>query len=463
MNAIGEAGSGNGNAARNGGEDSPAERSGSAESGRRMGRTNTLGKYVLRRCLQLVPTTFGVLLLTFLLFHVVGGSPAEVVLGQHAGPASLAAFDAKYGYDKPLFFGHWADSRALNPEAGLAANRVVKPLFPLDSGEWRLVFPPASQAAVTALELAGPDGVSTQTVSHAEAGEHAAGRKPVFSVPDGATCTGVLIAGAGVADNAAEIRGVKLQRATKHFFDSQFVHYLWSLLRGDFGDSTAYGMKVVDVLKAGVMPSLTITVPILFGGTIIALFLAMTAAVWRGKAQDKAVLFGSTLVMSVNYVVWILAGQFFLSYKLRLFPIWGFENWTYIILPVIIGILSGLGRDIRFFRAVILDEMGKPYVRTALSKGLSRRRVLWGHVFRNSLIPVVTYVSLSIPYLFTGSLLLESFFGIPGLGGVSLNAVNSADMATVRAVVILGALLYQIVNLVTDLCYAWLDPRVKLS
>jgi len=104
----------------------------------------------------------------------------------------------------------------------------------------------------------------------------------------------------------------------------------------------------------------------------------------------------------------------------------------------------------------------KPYVRTAQAKGLSGCRIMLCHVLRNSLIPIVTYVSLSIPFLFTGSLMLESFFGIPGLGNVSLNALHSSDMAVVRAVVILGALLYQVVNLFTDLCYAWLDPRVRL-
>lgn len=313
-------------------------------------------RYTIKRILALIPTSIGVLLLTFVLFHVVGGSPAEVVLGQHANAEAIAEFNARFGYDKPL--------------------------------------------------LIGPAG---------------------------------------------------------HRFDSQLFFYMSSLLRGDFGDSTAYGMRVADVLRQGVVPSLTITVPILVGGTILALMLAMVAAAWRGKGPDKAVLLGSTVLMSVNYVVWILAGQFFLSYKLRLFPLWGFEGISYILLPVAIGIFSGLGRDIRFFRTVILDELTKPYVRTAMSKGLSRHRVLWGHVFRNSLIPVVTYVSLSIPYLFTGSLLLESFFGIPGLGGVSLNAINSSDMATVRAVVILGSFLYQAVHLVTDLCYAWLDPRVRLS
>jgi len=161
--------------------------------------------------------------------------------------------------------------------------------------------------------------------------------------------------------------------------------------------------------------------------------------------------------------VWVLAGQFLLAFKLRLFPIWGFESAVYVALPVIIGIVSGLGRDVRFFRAAILDEVYKPYVRTAKAKGLSDARVMLGHVLRNSLIPIVTYVSLSIPFLFTGSLLLESFFGIPGLGSVSLNAIHSSDMTVVRAVVILGALLYQAVTLLTDLCYAFLDPRVRLG
>ena len=115
------------------------------------------------------------------------------------------------------------------------------------------------------------------------------------------------------------------------------------------------------------------------------------------------------------------------------------------------------------FRTAILDEIYKSYVRTARAKGLSGPTILLKHVLRNSLIPIVTYIALSIPYLFTGSLMLETFFGIPGLGNVSLNAIHSADMAVVRAVVALGALLYQGVNLVTDLLYAWLDPRVRLG
>ena len=131
------------------------------------------------------------------------------------------------------------------------------------------------------------------------------------------------------------------------------------------------------------------------------------------------------------------------------------------MLPVVIGIVSSLGADVRFFRTAILDEVYRPYVLTARAKGLSGARIMMRHVLPNAMIPIVTYVSLSIPWLFTGSLLLESFFGIPGLGSVSINAIHSADMAVVRAVVVLGALLYQFVNLATDLLYAALDPRVR--
>ena len=304
-------------------------------------------RYIGKRLLEVVPTTFGIILLTFVLFNVVGGSPAQVILGKNATAESIAAFNHKYGYDLPL--------------------------------------------------------------------------------------------------------------------PKQFVKFCTDLAKGDFGVSTEADEPVLDVLKRGVGPSLSLTVPILAGGTVVGLMLAMLCAACRGGGMDRAVLVGSTVLMSVNYVVWVLAGQFVLAFKMGLFPVWGYESAFYLVLPVLIGIISSLGVDVRFFRTAILDEIYKPYVRTARMKGLSEARVLFVHVLRNSLIPIVTYVSLSIPYLFTGSLMLESFFGIPGLGNVSINAIHSSDMAVVRAVVVLGALLYQGINLVTDLLYAWLDPRVRLG
>lgn len=308
-------------------------------------------KYVLRRLGETIPTTIGILLLTFALFNVVGGSPAEVVLGKNATAESIAAFNHKWGYDKPL----------------------------------------------------------------------------------------ILSA------------------------DSQFVNFVGGICKGDFGYSLENQEPVLDVLKRGVGPSLSLTVPILLGGVIIALMLALLAAATRGGWVDRAILLISAILMSVNYVVWVLAGQFFLSYKAGLFPVWGYESAFYLVLPVLIGIFSSLGTDVRFFRTAILDEVYKPYVLTARAKGLSGWTIMTRHVLRNALIPIVTYVSLSIPYLFTGSLLLESFFGIPGLGSVSINAIHSADMAVVRAVVVLGSLLYQFVNLLTDILYAVLDPRVRIG
>ena len=304
-------------------------------------------RYAVRRLLEAIPTTFGVLLLSFVLFNVVGGSPAAVILGKNATAEAIAAFDRKWGYDQP-----------------------------------------------------------------------------------------VLV---------------------------QFGRFVRDVFRGDFGYSLENHEPVLDVLARGVGPSLSLTVPILVGGTMLALMLAMLSAAYRGRLADKAVLFVSTVLMSVNYVVWVLGGQFFLSYKAGLFPVWGYESAFYLVLPVMIGMLSSLGTDVRFFRTAILDEVYKPYVLTARAKGLSGFAVMTRHVLRNALIPVLTYVSLSIPWLFSGSILLESFFGIPGLGYVSVSAIHSSDMAVVRTLVVLGALLYQFVNLATDLLYAALDPRVRLS
>jgi len=308
-------------------------------------------RYALKRLLETIPTTFGILLLSFALFNLIGGSPAATILGKNATPEAIAAFDHKFGYDRPL----------------------------------------------------------------------------VFST------------------------------------DSQFVRFVSDFCHGDLGYSVEYDEPVAAVLKRGVGPSLSLTVPILLGGIVMGLALALLAAARRGGLSDRMILLVSTLLMSVNYVVWVLAGQFFLSYRLGLFPVWGYEHIGYLALPILIGIVSSLGTDVRFFRTAILDELYRPYVIAARAKGLSRTDVLVRHVLRNALIPIVTYVSLSIPALFTGSLLLESFFGIPGLGSVSINAIHSSDMAVVRAVVVIGALLYQFVNLTTDLVAAALDPRVRLN
>ena len=379
----------------------------------------------------MVPTTFGVLLLSFVLFYVVGGSPAQSVLGQHATQEAIVNFNAENGYDLPLFFGNWCDMDAVQ-KALDGGTRLACSLGP---GDYAL--PGAAQATLR---------------------ETATGREEMRDIgPDGA-----LMVPEGwravSADGVTEVR-----RATRHFFDSQFILYLNNLVHLNLGMSTETKQPVTEVLLQGLGPTLSLSVPILIFGSVIGVILGLLCAASQGGVLDRGILALSTALMSINYVVWILLGQFFLGFKWPLFPIWGYESAYYLVLPVFIGVISALGSDVRFYRAAILDEIYRPYVRTAVSKGLGRGRTLFVHVLRNSLIPIVTYVSLSIPYLFTGSLLLESFFGIPGLGSVSINAINSADMSVVRAVVIFGALIYQLVNLLTDIAYGWLDPRVRVA
>ncbi len=387
-------------------------------------------RYILQRILEMIPTTFGVLLLTFILFYVVGGSPARTVLGQHATQEAIASFNAVNGYDKPLFCGNWYTVDAIRHDT------AGKPelAFPLGPGTYRFDRP-------AALTLKRTDGSEIRR----EIG------RTETTVPEGWRLT--------------EAKGgyTAVERRTDHFFDSQLWHYLCNLTHLDLGMSVDTKQPVITVLKEGILPTLSLTVPILLFGSLTGVIFGLLCAASQGGILDRGILFVSTLLMSVNYVVWILLGQYLLGFSWPIFPIWGYESAYYLVLPVLIGIVSALGTDVRFYRAAILDEVYRPYVRTAISKGVSRSRILFVHVLRNSLVPIVTYISLGIPYLFTGSLLLETFFGIPGLGSVSINAINSADMSVIRAVVIFGALIYQVVNLLTDIAYGWLDPRIRIA
>jgi len=260
-----------------------------------------------------------------------------------------------------------------------------------------------------------------------------------------------------------EIRSLKLRKWSANPFDSQLTAYVGRLLRGDLGYSEYFKQPVAKLLKDGVLPSLALTVPIFFVGVVVSVVLALLCAYFRDTWIDRSLVWISVALMSINYLVYIVAGQYALAYRLGWFPVWGYESWRCFVLPVVIGVVSGLGANVRFYRTVMLDEMYKDYVRTAFAKGVAKPRVLFVHVLKNAMIPIVTNVVIAIPFLYTGSLLLESFFGIPGLGYLSINALMSSDVDVVRALVLIGALLFVAANLLTDLCYAAVDPRVKLK
>lgn len=412
-----------------------------------------MGRFVARRLLQALPTVAGVVLITFVLFNVVGGSPAALVLGQNAGARALEEFDAARGYDKPLFCGNWTQTRALEEVDFDTAVPGVRaawgagesgPLRLEDGQELAIPFAfPLPEGETWRLTVAG-DGPGFprdgETVfSGAE--------KPVFRAEGG----------------PAEIRRVKLEKATRHFFDSQLVDYAGRALRLDFGTSTSLNQPVWSLLKAGIGPSLALTTPILVVELAVSLALALLCAYRRGSWLDRGLVAVCVALMSVNYLVWIVFGQYVLAFRLGWFPVWGFESWRNLLLPVLIGVATGLGTNVRFYRTILLEEMHKDYVRTAFAKGLRTEQVLFKHVLKNALGPVIVNVALALPYLYTGSLLLESFFGIPGLGYLSLNAIHSADVEVVRAIVLVGALLFTAANVLADVALAWVDPRVKLA
>jgi len=251
-------------------------------------------------------------------------------------------------------------------------------------------------------------------------------------------------------------------------FDTMLADHFRRLLSFDFGRSDADDTPIADRLRRGVGPSLSLTVPLFLLGLVAAIAIALAVAYLRDSLLDQATRVACVLLMSVPILLYIVAGQYLLGKVLRWFPISGYDPSPDVIvrflaLPVLIGLAANLGQNVRFYRTLFLEERGREYVRTAYAKGCSPAQAMRRHVLRNALIPILTDVVIEIPFLFTGAILLESFFGIPGLGTMTVDAVNGNDFATLRVVVFIGALLFIAGQLMTDIAYTLVDPRVRLE
>jgi len=411
-------------------------------------------KYITKRILQMLPTVFGVILITFILFNAVGGSPALQVLGRHVSPQALEEFDEQRGFNKPLFFGFENKTRAY---ADSDFERTV--------GDWQgvkgIVWTNGAITLAANGEYALP--LKFDLRSDCKYALEIESRDAVSKPWKKSSLKFQTLEPIRTGDRPLEIRSIKLRRVMSNPFDSQFFFYLRQLARLDFGISSSTNQRVSKLMLDGIGPSLMLAVPIFFAGLITAVMLSLLCAFWRDTWVDRFFVVFSVALMSVNYLVWIVAGQYLLGFKLGWFPVWGFEDPRYLALPVLIGVFSGLGAELRIYRTVMLDEMHRDYVRTAQAKGVSRAGLLFKHVLKNAMIPIITNTVISISFLYTGNLLLESFFGIPGLGYLGINAINSSDVDVVRAIVLVGAIIFVIANLLTDLCYALVDPRVKLK
>jgi peptide/nickel transport system permease protein len=318
-----------------------------------------MGAYIIRRLLSVVPITAGVLLITFILFRVIGGNPAYRIAGKNASSARIAQITHARGYDKPLF--------------------------------------------------------------------------------------------------------LNFQNFPGSLFDAQFPRLCVQLARLDFGESLSTKQRVSTMLRQGFVPSLCVTVPMFVIELIGAVVIALLATYFRGSWLDQGLVLISIMGMSVSMLVYIMIAQYWLASEWRLFPVWGFENPYYLVLPVLIGVIAGVGGSVRFYRTVMLDEMYQEYVRTARAKGVSQTSILFRHVLRNAMIPILTNVIIAIPFLYTGALLLENFFGIPGLGRMTVTALFNGDEDVIFADVFIGSILFVLANVVTDIAYTWADPRIRLK
>lgn len=308
--------------------------------------------YLVRKLLNTIPTLFGVALVIFVLFDMVGGDPTYQMLGKHATAQQIQDLRHEYGFDKP---------------------KIV-----------------------------------------------------------------------------------------------QFGNYLLQVATFDFGRSYATKQKISDMILEGVGPSLSLTVPAFALTTLLSVLIALVVAFYRGRWIDRTAVIVCVFGMSLPMLAYILFGQYILAYRMNLFPISGFEPvWPdridYLLLPILIFVAVSLGYDVRFYRTAIVEETHQDYVRTARAKGLAERAVYLKHVLKNSMVPIITNIVIEIPLLVLGAFLLESFFSIPGLGGITINAIHNSDFPVIKAMTTLQALLFIVGNLATDVLYKAVDPRVSFK
>jgi peptide/nickel transport system permease protein len=268
-------------------------------------------------------------------------------------------------------------------------------------------------------------------------------------------------------------------------FYVQYLRFLGQLATFDFGNDRSWDqdLPVGKMILDAVPPSIAVMAPTLVITASIAIIVGLISAFNRGRAPDKLLMFIAVIGMSISVLVYIILGQYFGAYlPQQKYASWPFEvavdasaaggrgfffvpaNWVaYCMLPVIINVVVALGYDTRFYRAVMVEETRKDYIRTARAKGASTYRVMFVHMLKNAMIPIITRIMISLPFVVTGSILVEVYFNIPGMGRTLINAINAKDFPVIQTFTALFAALFIASNILTDVLYALADPRVRLS
>lgn len=399
-----------------------------------------MGAYILRRLIQAVFTILGVMLITFLLFRVIAGDVAAAFLGPKAPLSQKLDWLHKFGYDKPLFWNTGVAVHQMNVPEG-------EPLRTL-----RLSVSDPLRVTIDGAPADLTEGVTVKQWM------------PPQTAPAGGA--------PGVPARAAR-RGqitYEIQPGSNHkfvvetgeaFYETQFFQYIRDTVTFNTR-SLENNLELYKIIAARAPYSLALTVPIMALDWALALILATLVAYYHRTWIDHVGVFLTVLGMCIPYLGFIIGAQF-LMFKIAPSLAYGIDRPIAILVPVAIGVIAGLGGQVRFYRTVVLDETRRDYVRTALAKGLPLPTVMFKHILKNCMLPILTNLVLAVPFLIMGSLLLESFFGIPGLGDLLLASINKRDEPIISGLTFLTALIYVFGNLATDISYAVFDPRVRLS
>ncbi len=274
---------------------------------------------------------------------------------------------------------------------------------------------------------------------------------------------------AGKISNPEQIANIRRQLGVDQPYWYQLWVFVQQVFTFDFGRSWSTNEEVSRILLTRVGPTLTIMVPVLIIETVLAVVFAIMVAYVRGSLTDRSIMVICTTAMSISFLVYIIVGQWLFGFILGWFPVqgWSESYWrnltNYAPLPIMLAIFVGLAPQLRLYRSFFLEEINQDYVRTARAKGLPEKKVMMKHVLRNALIPILTNVGIYLPSVFVGSFLLEVFFSIPGLGREIVTAVNRSDFPVIKAVTVYLAVLTMIVNLLVDVMYKLVDPRVSFK
>ncbi len=472
-----------------------------------------MGSFILRRLVQAAFTVFGVMLLTFVLFRLVAGDVSAQFVNPKLGREARVAWLRRHRLDLPMVLnlqrrlvitdrtrGEGAfsavDAAASEAAAAMVLERADKghrqqdPNSPVVSVSVQLLSPETPLCELTGGDLwvAQPKTAKTRpTTSSAEtrpASQPVEAVRPrpalVFSLRDGgklkvdlsslsaATGKGGVPAAAATCgdlirlinehpDNRGRLRAAICDLSPGNLFNSQFFWHLWAFSNRSYKTDEL----LLEVIAKRAKYSLALTVPMLALGWFSAMVISSIVAYYRASLIDKFGVFVCVLGMCIPYLVYMIVGQA-LVFMVAPTAAWGLHSPANIYVPIAIAVIAGVGGSVRFYRTVILDEINRDYVRTARAKGVPLPGILFKHVLKNCMLPILTSLVVSIPFLVMGSLLLERFFGVPGLGSLMVTSVSDRDVPIISGLTFLTAAVYVLGLLITDVLYAVFDPRIRL-